>query len=989
MKKIISVSLTLILILGVIFSAPPSLFLSSAKAQNIINSPNLSMLPSTAVKTNVIPIVPASPSQSPSNIGNVPSNINNPNVLTNLNNQNPVRPGVTAISPVIPARTFPPVNPNQQQQQGRAAAPIPNAGTSQSVYEGTTVILDGSKSYDPNPGGSIVNYRWVQTSGIPVMLVGSGSNTPNPTFVAPRLHTIGSTTTTTGTLTFSLTVTDNFGLTSIAPSTTTVIILYNPQLHNPQTNSPFFTQTPNTGQQQNQHLPLPQQIPFQQLQRSPQQQLPSITGSKVIPFLPPAAKPNNTLQTHLSVPNSSVQVPTNNVNNKTLSAIQSNNTNSTLVTPPTVASIVGPQSNNVNTTLVSPNSTQATTFDASTININTVLNNNTTLPSSAYYHLKPSDLNITIVGTLCGFTTLTKTKFCLDDAGYSGLQALPATSLEIPKGGWCPPIGPCYSTYQYSVIVTDKYDKCSVSSSDWFKDGEFSQHCRKIFVSLFDSGCGGLNLLTSSTEIRTCNIEVDASPPYQVPETTIISAIDNNHAPIQQGDQTASDTITFHFAGHANEKDASIVGFVCQSDLSAVLFIPVPQSCNSDSMTYHNVPFGTHSFSVYSEDQETVDSTPATFSWTRSQNALSSDIDKDGIINNVDTQPLTFSNDFSDQPIGGTTTGTIATRGDQQVTIYDAPNPDGVTVLADPLGGINPAKIHINNCKGGIGNADYTFNAGDVFTLTCHSFDVAVDPTSTGPISASYLMDDGKTIVTANSIAPGNGLDVDTTAQKFNAPSTNTVPITLSTQGTTLQLQPGNSVVEDKTPPDTSIKSAIDGNNINIPVDQTGLTVSDKISVRFAATDNVAVAKIQCSIDGQTPTDCTNTNPILYQNLKPGAHTVQIVSTDTAGNVDPTPAVLKWTIITPAQGVNHLIGIANGLTTPIKSSLVAKLGSALTFLTDNSPNNDKGACTQLDGFITAVNTYASTGRLTPQQASELLHTLPYSAQEIKTAIGCK
>ena len=106
MKKIISVSLILILILGVIFSAPASLFLSSAKAQNIINSPNLSMLPSTAVKTNAIPIAPASPSQSPSNIGNVPSNINNPNVLTNLNNQNPVRPGVTAISPVIPGQDF-------------------------------------------------------------------------------------------------------------------------------------------------------------------------------------------------------------------------------------------------------------------------------------------------------------------------------------------------------------------------------------------------------------------------------------------------------------------------------------------------------------------------------------------------------------------------------------------------------------------------------------------------------------------------------------------------------------------------------------------------------------------------------------------------------------------------------------------------------------------------------------------------------------------
>jgi K319-like protein len=184
------------------------------------------MLPSTAMRTNVMPIVPSSPSQATSNTGNVPSNVNNPNVLSNLNNQNPVRPGVTAISPVIPARTFPSVNPNQQQPQQGRAAPIPNAGKSQSVYEGTTVRLDGSKSYDPNPGGSIVNYRWVQTSGIPVMLVGSGSNSPNPTFVAPRLPTATSTV-----LTFSLTVTDNLGLTSTIPSTTSVIVTYNPQYH--------------------------------------------------------------------------------------------------------------------------------------------------------------------------------------------------------------------------------------------------------------------------------------------------------------------------------------------------------------------------------------------------------------------------------------------------------------------------------------------------------------------------------------------------------------------------------------------------------------------------------------------------------------------------------------------------------------------------------------------------------------------------------------
>ena len=138
-------------------------------------------------------------------------------------------------------------------------------------------MLDGSKSYDPNLGDSIVNYRWAQTSGIPVILVGGGSNSPNPTFVAPRLPTAGSTTTTTNMLTFSLTVTDNLGLTSTIPSITNVIVAYNPQIHatlNP-TPQPTIIQNPSTSQQQL----LPQNA-LPQLQRQLQLQPP--LGNRVI-----------------------------------------------------------------------------------------------------------------------------------------------------------------------------------------------------------------------------------------------------------------------------------------------------------------------------------------------------------------------------------------------------------------------------------------------------------------------------------------------------------------------------------------------------------------------------------------------------------------------------------------------------------------------------------------------------------------------------------
>jgi RHS repeat-associated protein len=89
-------------------------------------------------------------------------------------------------------------------------APNANAGTNQTVNEGTTVTLAGSASNDPD--GSIATYQWVQTAGLSASL--SGAATDSPTFTAPEV-TVNST------LTFQLTVTDNEGLTDTDSVTVT------------------------------------------------------------------------------------------------------------------------------------------------------------------------------------------------------------------------------------------------------------------------------------------------------------------------------------------------------------------------------------------------------------------------------------------------------------------------------------------------------------------------------------------------------------------------------------------------------------------------------------------------------------------------------------------------------------------------------------------------------------------------------------------------
>ena len=111
-----------------------------------------------------------------------------------------------------------------------------------------------------------------------------------------------------------------------------------------------------------------------------------------------------------------------------------------------------------------------------------------------------------------------------------------------------------------------------------------------------------------------------------------------------------------------------------------------------------------------------------------------------------------------------------------------------------------------------------------------------------------------------------------------------------------------NSIV-DVTVPETTISYVVNGDNVQL---QEGITTtSNKIVLTIEGADDSAVTGFQCSLDNiqQDPSVCS-TNPVVAENLPPGAHLFQISSIDAAGNADTTPATFSWNVVVPALDQN-------------------------------------------------------------------------------------
>jgi hypothetical protein len=83
------------------------------------------------------------------------------------------------------------------------------------------------------------------------------------------------------------------------------------------------------------------------------------------------------------------------------------------------------------------------------------------------------------------------------------------------------------------------------------------------------------------------------------------------------------------------------------------------------------------------------------------------------------------------------------------------------------------------------------------------------------------------------------------------------------------------AIAKDTTPPSSSLSREF--------------PAGDAAWFSFSANES---ASFTCSLDGAAYTSCNS--PTRYSDLEPGWHTFSVRATDTAGNVEPSPAKVRW-----------------------------------------------------------------------------------------------
>jgi large repetitive protein len=336
--------------------------------------------------------------------------------------------------------------------------------------------------------------------------------------------------------------------------------------------------------------------------------------------------------------------------------------------------------------------------------------------------------------------------------------------------------------------------------------------------------------------------------------------------------------------------------FQCKLDAAGWSTCSSPQTVNS-------LALGTHTFSVRAIDPAgNVDPSPASVTWT------------------VDTPanvPLTWLAPAN----GALTNGTPTFSGTAGAT-----NGNGISVQIDDASG-NP--VEILSASGGsswsvqaspsLPDGSYTAFASQLGSdgvttdyTTVIGFTVDATPPAVSLTSAPAGTSNDNTPSFAGAVGTASGDLPGVTLNLYSGTSTSGTPV----QSVPATVSGGSwsaaaTALPDGTYTARAQQSDTAGNTgysakrtftIDTSTPHTSITAGPSASTTAtSATFSFASSKtgstFQCQLDGSAWTGCSS--PASYTGLAVGAHTFTVRATDSLGNVDPSPASLSWTIVTP------------------------------------------------------------------------------------------
>nr|WP_294804527.1 hypothetical protein [uncultured Nitrososphaera sp.] len=454
------------------------------------------------------------------------------------------------------------------------------------------------------------------------------------------------------------------------------------------------------------------------------------------------------------------------------------------------------------------------------------------------------------------------------------------------------------------------------------------------------------------------------------PTLTVTSIKDGTGATLAAGAQTTSQSATFTFTGTDN---VAVVGFQIAVDNN--LFSPAssPYTVSAGQ--------GPHTVRILSFDGAGNQSNIFTFSWTvvvpPDTTAPDTSIDsvKDGVGATIAPNGSTGSNAVTVTFSGSdnvaidhfevafdSTTNFVTRVSPYTINNINLGNHTVRVRAVDTSGNVDPSPATfswtvidtippdttITSAKDGAGatiGAGGTTSNSATFVFTA-SDNVAVK-------QVNIQLDTSPSVVATSPYTVSN-LALGTHTIKFTAVDTaNNVDPTPATFTWTVNTPP------DTTPPVANIVSAVDGNNASLQ--SGGSTTSKTLVITYSATDNVAVTKVEASLDSGTFTDVTSApnQQVTLSNLTVASHSVRIRATDAAGNSNT--ATFNWTVNPPPVD-----------TTRPNVAILTPTNGQGGFTTAPANISVTGTCSDPESGVTVVEVaynHSVTGRSIYQQAT--------------------